>query len=197
MFRRKLFWAVVVAVLVPVLGVAWWLVSPLFLTVTVKEDFPMAEKAVVPENMTRSEVENVLAGMAKTSQEKMEAMSETMTAAAKIKVGSFRDADAFHRGSGQATIYRLEDGSLVLRLENLNVTNGPGLHVLLARHANPERNSDVKDVGFVELARLKGNVGDQNYPIPAEVDVAAHKSVVIYCKPFQVIFSVASLQDQG
>ena len=49
----------------------------------------------------------------------------------KLKTGNFRDADSFHRGSGQATIYRGPDGSRVLRLENLDVTNGPDLHVII------------------------------------------------------------------
>ena len=56
------------------------------------------------------------------------------TAAAKLKTGSFRDADRAHKGSGQATIYRGPDGSHVLRLEDLNVTNGPDLHVILTPH---------------------------------------------------------------
>ena len=44
-----------------------------------------------------------------------------------LETGSFQDADSFHKGSGQATIYRGSDGSHLLRLENLNVTNGPDL----------------------------------------------------------------------
>ena len=51
--------------------------------------------------------------------------------------------------------------------------------------------------GFVDLGKLKGNRGNQNYEIPDGVDVAAQGSVVIYCMPFHVIFSVASLRDAG
>ena len=47
--------------------------------------------------------------------------------------------------------------------------------------------------GYVELGKLKGNIGNQNYPIDAGVDVSAMSSVVIYCKPFRVIFAVAGL----
>ena len=110
-----------------------------------------------------------------------------------VAMGSFKDADAFHRGSGTATIYRTPDGSEVLRLENLDVTNGPALHVVLSTHPDPERSEQVKQEGFVDLGDLKGNRGNQNYPIPAGVDTSVHKSVVIYCYPFAVVFSVATL----
>ena len=111
-----------------------------------------------------------------------------------VAMGSFKDADAFHRGSGTATIYRTPDGSEVLRLENLDVTNGPALHVVLSTHPDPERSQQVKQEGYVDLGDLKGNKGNQNYPIPAGVDTSIHKSVVIYCYPFAVVFSVATLE---
>ncbi len=111
-----------------------------------------------------------------------------------VAAGSFKDADAFHRGSGSATIYRTPDGSEVLRLENLNVTNGPALHVVLSTHPDPKRSEEVKQEGYVDLGDLKGNRGNQNYPIPAGVDTSIHKSVVIYCYPFAVVFSVATLE---
>ncbi len=110
-----------------------------------------------------------------------------------LKTGSLRDQDSFHKGSGQATIFELPDGSRILRLENLKVTNGPELHVILTPHQDPNRQNDVKTSGYVDLGVLKGNIGNQNYPIPDEVDIGIQQSVVIYCKPFHVIFSVASL----
>ena len=47
------------------------------------------------------------------------------------------------------------------------------------------------------LGSLKGNVGNQNYEIPADADVNALFSVVIYCSPFHVVFSVAPLKKAG
>ena len=81
-----------------------------------------------------------------------------------------------------------------MRLEDLNVTNGPALHVVLSTHPDPERSEQVKQEGYVDLGDLKGNRGNQNYPIPAGVDTSIHKSVVIYCYPFAVVFSVATLE---
>ena len=115
----------------------------------------------------------------------------------RLKVGEFMDADSIHKGSGTATIYRGPDGSLLLRLENFSVTNGPDLHVYLSPHRNPNRGGQVRTAGYVDLGELKGNRGNQNYPIPAGVDIGIQQSVVIYCVPFSVVFSVAMLEDAG
>ena len=124
-------------------------------------------------------------------------MVKAETAAVKLKVGNLQDADSFHKGSGQATIYRRPDGSHLLRLESLSVTNGPDLHVILSCHPNPGRGNDVKTPGYVDLGKPKGNKGDQNYPIGDDVDNDAQGSVAIYCKPFHVVFNVAPPQDAG
>ena len=110
-----------------------------------------------------------------------------------VKQGDFKDADSFHRGSGQAIIYTTPEGGQLLRLENLDVTNGPALHVVLSPHEDPTRSNEVLLEGYSDLGDLKGNRGNQNYTIPADVDLSAIKSVVIYCKPFAVVFSVATL----
>ena len=118
-------------------------------------------------------------------------------AVVKLKEGEFTDYDRAHRGSGTATVYMGPDGSRVLRLENLNVTNGPDLRVIMSPSSNPTSSGSVKSTGYVELGKLKGNIGNQNYPIPDDVDITKLRSVVIYCDPFNVIFSVAQLADLG
>lgn len=117
--------------------------------------------------------------------------------AVSLKTGEFRDQDALHKGSGQATIYRGPDGTHLLRLDDLNVTNGPDLFVLLSPHHDPNNPDEARTEGYVNLGELKGNRGNQNYSIPSDVDVPSQRSVIIYCKAFSVIFSVAPLQDVG
>ncbi len=190
----------------------WYLGSPLFTSKTVNEEFPFAFNAVVPSNMTRTVVEQTMSGMAEVDQRVFEAMpvsmplapitdgrpdaTEAPPATVKVKSGNFEDADSFHRGSGQATIFRGPDGSNLLRLENFSVTNGPDLHVILSPHQSPDSRSDVKVSGYVDLGKLKGNKGNQNYPIPDDVDIGSQMSVVIYCVPFSVIFSIAMLEGE-
>ena len=120
-------------------------------------------------------------------------MSEGMASAAVVATGTFRDADSFHKGSGQATVYDLGAEQHVLRLEEFRVTNGPDLHVLLSVHPDPATRSEVMDQGYLELGKLKGNLGNHNYEVPSGTEATRYRSVVIYCKPFHVIFSVASL----
>ncbi len=177
-----------------VVAVGWWLGSPLFLDRTVEEAFPLAADAVVPDSMTRDEVAQVMSRAAETDVPMNEAMPPSEAAPMAVKTGRFRDADGFHRGSGSATIYRLPPGGHVLRFEDFMVTNGPDLRVLLSPHPDPTTRDDLRADDYVELARLKGNIGNQNYVIPTEIDIAAQRSVVIYCRPFHVIFSVASLR---
>ena len=200
-WRRRLAVAIIgTPALAAIVVAGWYLGSPLFTSKTVIEEFPFAFNAVVPAEMTRGAVEETMASMAAFDDEVSEAMPLSMvtaqTAAVKIKSGHFQDADSFHKGSGQAAIYRSPDGSRLLRLENLKVTNGPDLHVVLTPHPNPDKGSHVKTAGYVDLGKLKGNKGDQNYPISDDVDVDAQMSVVIYCKPFSVVFSVATLEVQ-
>ena len=111
----------------------------------------------------------------------------------------FRDADSFHKGSGTATVYDLgADAGHILRLEDFRVTNGPDLRVLLANAPNPESHSDLDDAGYVELGKLKGNVGfpKLRHPRPTYA-LADVQSVVIYCNPFRVVFSVATLETSS
>ena len=189
---------VAVLALIPAGWLAWWLASPLFIDKTVEEEFPMASSAVVPAGMARADVEQAMETMAKFDFPMEEPMGEEMTAAVTLKTGSFRGGDSRHRGEGTATIYRLGDGAHVLRLGSFKVTNGPALHVILTPHPDPVNSAEVKQEGYVDLGRLKGNIGNQNYPLPDGVEAADFNAVVIYCKPFNVVFSVAPLEaDEG
>lgn len=190
--------------LIPVVWFAWWLLSPLWSVSEVNEAFPLATRAVVPTRLTMAEVETVMAEAAQRTAEVAEAMPAMSGRAGDADAprarlaGQFRDADSFHKGSGTATVYELgRDGRRILRLEDFRVTNGPDLRVLLANAADPESHSDLVDAGYTELGELKGNVGSQNYDIPAGVDLSRAQSVVIYCNPFRVVFSVATLAEPG
>jgi hypothetical protein len=182
---------------IPALIVAWWLISPLFLDSVVDEEFPAAAEA--PEDANTDDTTETTADAGSDTEEPVSDDSDggnVVQPTAPVDVtpvatGQFRDADSSHRGSGAATIYELEDGSRVLRFEGFEVTNGPDLHVYLVPAENA--GDEVSVDGYVDLGELKGNIGDQNYEIPPEVDVSEFQSVVIWCEPFAVVFSVASL----
>ncbi|MFJ3876318.1 DM13 domain-containing protein [Streptomyces sp. NPDC090077] len=102
-----------------------------------------------------------------------------------------------HTTTGTVELVRLADGSRVLRLEGLDTSNGPDLRVWLT-DAPVKEGTDgwyVFDDGkHVSLGALKGNKGDQNYPVPADVDLSQYGSVTIWCDRFDVSFGAAALQ---
>lgn len=101
-----------------------------------------------------------------------------------------------HATSGKVAVLRLPDGSRVLRLENLDTSDGPDLRVWLSDAAVlPGRAGwHVFDDGrYHALGRLKGNHGNQNYPIPANVRLDDFRSVTIWCDRFNVSFGAATL----
>ncbi len=107
--------------------------------------------------------------------------------------GRFRDADSAHKGSGKATVLRTAGGSHVLRFTEFKSTNGPDLKVYLVKALEIKNSSDVTASEWHSLGRLKGNIGDQNYTLPPDLDPRNYGSVVIWCEQFGVLFSSASL----
>jgi len=101
-----------------------------------------------------------------------------------------------HQTSGRATIYRNKDGKTHLRLSDFTTSNGPDVHVVLVRSEDKALEQEIVkgDLEHVELGTLKGNQGDQNYDLPAAVDLNQYQAVAIYCKRFHAIFGVARLE---
>ena len=120
-------------------------------------------------------------------------VSETLAEAEIVAIGSFRDADRAHKGTGQATLVALPGGRHEVQLNAFEVTNGPDLEVWLSAHPDPASSADVSGNAWVSLGQLKGNVGDQAYVVPEGTDLSLYKSVVIWCEQFGVLFSPAAL----
>ena len=114
------------------------------------------------------------------------------TALMPVASGAFRDADRAHKGTGTVTVLS-SDAETVLRLTEFEVTNGPDLEVWLVKAGGIASSGDVKASEWLSLGQLKGNVGDQNYAIPAGTALDDYRSVVIWCEQFGVLFSAADL----
>jgi hypothetical protein len=99
-----------------------------------------------------------------------------------------------HPGEGVASV--LTDGSAqrFLRFEQFATDNGPDLNVYLTTADADADEGDFDDDGeYVDLGNLKGNIGDQNYEIPPDVDLARFDTVVVWCVRFGVAFTTADL----
>jgi hypothetical protein len=162
-------WWVIAVVVIAGAPIAWYLGSPLFITRVVDEPLPMTDTSA------------------------SDAMPSGTAPGAIVARGTFTGADDAHKGEGSATIYRVR-GDLLLRLDPFRVTNGPDLYVILTKHASPKSRADVQ-AGYVEVGKLKGNVGSQNYTLPKDANLTEYATVVIYCKPFHVVFATAPLKE--
>jgi hypothetical protein len=98
-----------------------------------------------------------------------------------------------HPTSGRATLYEDLGGKRYLRLTDFTTSNGPDVHVVLARAEDPALDQKIVkgNLDYVELGKLKGNQGDQNYDVPVAVDLQRYNAVVIYCERFNAVFGVA------
>ena len=99
-----------------------------------------------------------------------------------------------HATTGTVRILELPDGSRILRIEGLDTSDGPDLKVWLSDQPviDGVDGWGVFDDGvYVSLGDLKGNRGNQNYPIPADVELADYTAVSIWCERFAVSFGAA------
>ena len=147
------------------------------------------QRAQVAKNMTQNEKEMIMNEFSKKNATVNESMNETkMTNDTMTLMGNFVDAgDGFHKAEGIAKVINLADGRTFLRLENLKTTNGPDLYVYLSV------GKDALDI--VNLGRLKGNIGNQNYEIPAGTDLSKYNTALIWCKAFSTLFGSAKLSS--
>lgn len=182
--------------IIAVIGVGYWLISPAFITTTVDESLPEELMPVVEQLMIQApeEMRHVFKEEMMEMANQEHVVEETMEPAKGPtpelpRVGNF--IDVAHHGSGLAKLFTTADGGL-LRLEDLDVLNGPDLRVLLSPNIGVERSGDLGD--YVEIGKLKGNKGNQNYTIPADLNINDFNSVIIYCKPFHVVFNSANLK---
>jgi hypothetical protein len=103
-------------------------------------------------------------------------------------------SDPVHWGKGRLTVYRERDGAHLIHLEpDFEVGPGPRFHVYLVDRADVRSNADFRASQSLDLGRLRAFKGSQNYGVPREVDVGRFKSVVIWCKEFNVLISPATL----
>ncbi|WP_308169610.1 DM13 domain-containing protein [Acrocarpospora catenulata] len=181
-FRHPVTWIVVAAGV----AVALYLFQPwrLFTTVEVNEPPPVAATGQAP------------TGEATMTGEDMTGDVATPAASPEgprvLSMGTFITHE--HETSGVAKVLQLPNGERVLRIENLDTSDGPDLRVWLSDQPVKEGEWRVFDDGeWLELGELKGNKGNANYPIPASADLDSLTSVTIWCRRFAVSFGAAPL----
>ncbi|MET9956499.1 DM13 domain-containing protein [Streptomyces sp. NPDC006339] len=186
--RRRVWWAGgAVAAVVAGAALVWFKPWALWVDETVNEALPSASAPVTAPPPSTS---------ASLSPSTSASPSPSPAPAGPTTVAQGTFISHEHTTSGAVKVVRLADGTHTLRLEGLDTSNGPDLRVWLSDAPVREGKAGwgVFDDGrYVDLAKLKGNKGDQNYPLPADVDWSTYTSVSIWCDRFDVSFGAASL----
>lgn len=107
------------------------------------------------------------------------------------------ESGTFHSGThpteGIATIYRIENGGRVLRFTHFKTSNGPDVHIYVVAVEDARDDASVENAAFVDLGLIKGNIGDQNYTLDSNLDLAKYRTVSVWCKRFSKNFGAAPL----
>jgi hypothetical protein len=176
-----------------VLGVAYYGILPLFITTRLDEAVPVAQ--VQPPNTpaavqtTPSSEANMVPPVEPETEMKKPVESDVakpqpVTEPVPVVKTAPIVGTAGHPASGSARLITTDTGS-VIRYENFKTINGPDLFVYLA--------TDLEATSFVNLGELKATEGNVNYQVPANVDLANYKYVMVWCKQFGVLFNYADL----
>jgi hypothetical protein len=99
--------------------------------------------------------------------------------------GTFRSGE--HATSGIARVIRISGGRRVLTLTGFDTSAGPDLRVRIGQGASTDGGKAI------DIGALKGNRGDQQYELPAEVR-GAGDTVLIWCRAFSALFGSAPLR---
>jgi hypothetical protein len=190
--RRRAIWFLLGTV--AVLGVAAWLafgyfgVHTLFVDDKVDEASPFAVESI-GEDPAGGSTSTTTASPLDTAGEP----APTTTAAPAAVVTSRGEfVDRSHPASGTAIV--LTDGTQTfVRFEDFETDNGPDLYVYLSAGVTATTDAGALDDDFVDLGRLKGNIGAQNYEVPPGTDLTRYRTVVIWCRRFAVAFGAADL----
>jgi Electron transfer DM13 len=183
------------------IAIGMYTIFPLFINTSIDEPLPDTspkvgfeefmklsedERATIGKDMTQEEKDNIMKVFAQENSTINDEMAIPENQTNNMLAGNLIDAgDGFHMASGQVKVLQIPDGTQILRFENLDVTNGPDLYVYLA--------TDTTAKDFVSLGRLKGNMGNQNYPIPENMDFEKYNKVLIWCQAFSTLFGSSKL----
>jgi len=123
-----------------------------------------------------------------------EAMPTTQGGSSPKSLVSGQFYSILHPTAGTAAIYEMGDGTRVLRLTSFSTSNGPDVHVYMVAADDAKDAAAVERAGFIDLGVIKGNLGDQNYTLGTDLDLAKYRAVSIWCKRFSVNFGAAALR---
>jgi hypothetical protein len=95
-----------------------------------------------------------------------------------------------HETKGEAEVVRIGNKNY-LQLKNFHTSNGPDVRVYLLKGTDGSKGGAPDRIS---LGPIKGNIGTQNYEIPAGTNLDEYQAVSIWCERFAVGFGGANLE---
>jgi hypothetical protein len=167
-----------IGVIVVILGLGWYFISPLFNTLEVDEESPL-DRLDGMSSSERAEFDAAVDEMKDVVKEMDDSMGG---GAVLLSEGEFKPRA--HSVMGKALLIE-EDGKKIIRFEDFDTVNGPNLHIYLS--------SDLGADDFVDLGEIRATKGNVNYELPDGVDTEKYDKVLVWCVPFKVLFSYAEV----
>lgn len=164
--NKKFTYGVIVVV---VLSLAYYLISPLWRVKIANEASPLA-------TIEASPIANLPVASIAPQATPQPAQPKL------IAEGAF--VAKAHDVQGKALLIE-HNGKKSLRFENFETINGPDVRIYLS--------SDLSNKDIVDIGSIKATKGNVNYEIPDGVDTTKYNKVLVWCVQFHVLFSAAEL----
>lgn len=181
----------IILVLVLIVPLLWWTLSPLFIDVKVQDqlDPEIEARLRMQEEVDQRRAASAAANgttMSETTAEETDPTPRPAAGTGTYVQGPFAiTGTTGHPASGQLEVIHSQ-GEKLLRFNEYDGTNGPDLHVYLA--------TDLDATDYLDLGPAKGNQGTLIYGMPLDVDLTEYKYVLTWCKAFGVLFDYAEIQ---
>lgn len=166
--------AMLAGILLCLAALGWYLGSPLFIRTTIDEAAPSAAPARPADPSAAGAVAPIVV---------------PPPGPVTLARGELGYVDQLHNGKGSVLLIKTAD-AVVLRFENVAITNAPDVHVYLSR----ETGGKWTEAGSLYVGPLKATDGSFNYTLPPGTDLAPYKSVVVWCRQFAVLITWADLR---
>ena len=152
--------AFVIIIIILGAGIAWILISPLFLEGrTLDEELP-----------------GTIDG------------NEDITL---ISQGELQTLDSVHHGNGIVQLVKNNElDNYSIFFQNVEIANGPGLVVYLT-----VGHEFTGSEGHGNLGKLRAQIGNFSMEVPESVDPTEYDTVIVWCEPFKVLFTYATLKS--
>jgi hypothetical protein len=105
--------------------------------------------------------------------------------------GSFAPSET---ESGDIIVYKTDNDTFKLVLQNFTVSPAPDLHVIMLPLNEVPDNETIGMTDFVDVGPLMSTEGDQTFDIPPSFDPTVHKTVVIWCVSCEEAFATGVLE---